>query len=503
VTSRAASPLAPEVTPARAGDEARLREALTVGGILRHERALDRIGKRFNNNRASGTKGFDASVDYVANLLENAGYDVQKQTFTYQVYTELAAPELERVKPRPRTFTAGTEFLTLDYSGSGNVSGRVVPTKDVLIPPPAAPGSTSGCEPADFLPAPGPGSIALIQRGTCTFFDKVTNAKAAGYAAVIVFNEGQAGRTDLFGGTLGAPVSIPAVSTSFAIGKELVEQARAGQVTARVETSTRTVPKKSNNLLANTTGGRADRIVLVGAHLDSVDEGPGINDNSSGVSTILEIALQLKRLNIKTRNRIRFAFWGAEESGLIGSTNYVARLSEADAAKIDLNLNFDMLGSPNFVRFVYDGDGSATGTAGPAGSDEIEEVFLDYFASRGLKTDPTAFDGRSDYGPFIAVGIPAGGLFSGAEGIKTAAQAKVYGGQAGKPYDACYHQACDTIENLSTKALDQLGDAVAHSVITFADRTAPIGPEAEADARVASVSSRMGNFLYRGSKLQR
>ena len=127
-----------------------------------------------------------------------------------------------------------------------------------------------------------------------------------------------------------------------------------------------------------------------------------------------------------------------------------------------------MLGSPNFVRFVYDGDGSDTPAAGPPGSAQIEQMFNQYFAGQGLETDPTAFDGRSDYGPFIAEGIPAGGLFSGAEGIKTPAQAAVYGGTAGDPYDPCYHQACDTITNLNTRALFELGDAVAHSVMTLA-----------------------------------
>ena len=200
---------------------------------------------------------------------------------------------------------------------------------------------------------------------------------------------------------------------------------------------------------------------MVGAHLDSVIDGPGINDNGSGTATILEIAVQMSKLNIKPRQKVRFAFWGAEESGLLGSTHYVDTLRDDELGKIYANLNFDMLGSPNYVRFVYDGDGSSeTGDAGPPGSAQIEAIFNNYFASKGLATEPTAFDGRSDYGPFIAVGIPAGGLFSGAEGIKTAEEAAIFGGTAGEPYDSCYHQACDTTNNLSTKALAELGDAV-------------------------------------------
>ncbi|HEX5912536.1 MAG TPA: M28 family peptidase, partial [Rubrobacter sp.] len=143
--------------------------------------------------------------------------------------------------------------------------------------------------------------------------------------------------------------------------------------------------------------------------------------------------------------------------------------------------NFDMVGSPNYVRFVYDGDGSATpddpDDAGPAGSAEIERVFKRYFAAKGLPTDPTAFDGRSDYGPFIAVGIPAGGLFTGAEGEKTARQEDIYGGTSGEPYDPCYHEACDDITNLSIKALDQMSDGVAYATLTYAeDEEVFVGP---------------------------
>jgi Zn-dependent M28 family amino/carboxypeptidase len=208
-------------------------------------------------------------------------------------------------------------------------------------------------------------------------------------------------------------------------------------------------------------------VVVVGAHLDSVPAGPGINDNGSGSSTILEIAEEMAELGIRNRQKLRFAFWGAEEPGLLGSEFYVDSLPDAELGTIYAYLNFDMVGSPSYVRFVDDGDGSATEPVGPPGSAQIEAIFNQYFAGQGLASDPTAFDGRSDDGPFIAVGIPAGGLFTGAEGIKTPEQA-VYGGTAGIAYDPCYHQACDTINNLSTKALSEMSDAAAHAVMTLA-----------------------------------
>ena len=247
------------------------------------------------------------------------------------------------------------------------------------------------------------------------------------------------------------------------------------------------------NVLADTPSGRADRTVLVGAHLDSVAEGPGINDNGSGSASILETALQMAELGIAPTNRVRFAFWGGEEDGLIGSDYYVSQLNARALKQHAVNLNFDMVGSPNFVRFVYDGDGSAFGATGPNGSARVEQVFLDYFASQGLATEPTEFDGRSDYFAFINNGIPAGGLFTGAEGIKSAEEAAIYGGEAGVAYDECYHQACDDIDNLSDEALDQMSDAIAHSTLTFAMTTSAINGTAKGGSGSTIEFAEKGN----------
>jgi Zn-dependent M28 family amino/carboxypeptidase len=314
----------------------------------------------------------------------------------------------------------------------------------------------------------------LIQRGACTFEEKVANARAAGYQAVIIFNEGQEGRSELPRGTLRNPQNTPAVGISFADGRTLYQATQTGAVTVRVSTSTENDPDRETvNVIAESPQGKIKgQTIVVGAHLDSVTEGPGINDNGSGSATILEIAEQLAALKHidKLQRQVHFAFWGAEELGLLGSEYYVNNLTDAQRAEIYANLNFDMVGSPNYVRFVYDGngDGSADADAGPPGSDAIEEIFTKYFADQGLAAEPIPFDGRSDHGPFIAAGIPAGGLFSGAGGIKTAQQAAVYGGTAGVAYDECYHQACDTINNLNSRALSELGDAAAHATLTLA-----------------------------------
>ena len=276
-------------------------------------------------------------------------------------------------------------------------------------------------------------------------------------------------------------------------------------------------------MIADTTTGRADRTVVVGAHLDSVTEGPGINDNGSGSATILEVAEEMSELGIQPRNRVRFAFWGAEESGLIGSEYYVSHLTKRELKDIAVNLNFDMVGSPNYVRFVYDGDASDTDSLGSTGSGVVEDVFVDYFASQGLASKPTAFDGRSDYDAFISVGIPAGGLFTGAEDMKTAEEAETYGGAADVAYDPCYHQACDSftpladgadpaayaaieagyppgtlVGNLNTQALDEMSDATAHGTLTFAQTTSAVTGTGKGSGTPTSSAAK-----YHGSLLQR
>jgi Zn-dependent M28 family amino/carboxypeptidase len=483
-----------------ATDSSALRAAVTTQGIMQHEQKFQTIADQTGGTRAAGTPGYTASVNYVANKLRAAGYNVALQNFTFDKFEQRTPSVFQRVSPSPETYTEGVEddFLTMTYSGNGDVTAPLAAAGGIVIPSPG--GSTSGCTSADFANFPS-GSIALIQRGTCTFREKAENAQAAGAVGVIIFNEGNNDPSDdRFGpinGTLDPPQDdIPVIGTSFAVGQELLQLLRQGTVRVHLKVDARVIPTPGTNVIADTKTGRADRTVVVGAHLDSVPEGPGINDNGSGSATILEIAEEMSELGIQPRNKVRFAFWGAEEWGLIGSDYYVNSLTKRQLKDIAVNLNFDMVGSPNYVRFVYDGDASDTDDAGPTGSGVVEDVFNDYFASRRLATEPTAFDGRSDYGPFIEVGIPAGGLFTGAEDIKTDAEARIYGGVAGLAHDPCYHQACDTLKdalqsaevdrveqaygdavivgNVNTRALDEMSDAAAHATLAFAQTTSAV-----------------------------
>lgn len=438
-------------------DTSGLRNAVTVEGVRAHQAAFQAIADANGGTRSASTDGYSQSVDYVVAQLEAAGYEVSTPEFDY-LFFGLNDSAFEQVSPDAAVYVSQTDYDVMTFSGSGDAVG-VAEGVDLSLDDPSA--STSGCEATDFDGFTA-GNIALIQRGACTFFLKAANAEAAGAIAVVVFNQGTEDRQDLNFGTLGdAGVNIPTITSSFTLGSTLEGTTLRVFVDAVVETRT------DRNVIAETAQGRDDKVIVVGAHLDSVPAGPGIQDNGSGSAAILEIAIQMANLGVQPTNKVRFAWWGAEELGLLGSQAYVDGLSEDEIANISMNLNFDMIGSPNFVRFVYDGDGSDTGTAGPKGSPQIEQVFNAYFASQGLAAEATAFSGRSDYGPFIAVGIPAGGLFTGAEGIKTEEQAAIYGGVAGEQYDPCYHLACDTFDNISLEALDQNADAAAHAIMLF------------------------------------
>ncbi|MFF9170185.1 MULTISPECIES: M28 family metallopeptidase [unclassified Streptomyces] len=210
------------------------------------------------------------------------------------------------------------------------------------------------------------------------------------------------------------------------------------------------------NLIADWPGGDTGHVVMTGAHLDSVTAGPGINDNGSGSAAILETALAVARAGHHPAKHLRFAWWGAEELGMVGSRYYVGRLTSTERSRISAYLNFDMIGSPNPGYFVYDDD--------PA----LEKTFKDYYAGLGIATEPeTEGDGRSDHAPFKNAGVPVGGLFSGADYVKTAAQAAKWGGSAGQAFDRCYHSSCDTTANLNDTALDRNSDAIAYAVWTL------------------------------------
>jgi Zn-dependent M28 family amino/carboxypeptidase len=422
---------------------------VTGDGAFGHLEELQRIADANGGNRALGTPGYDGSVDYVARTLRDAGYTVETPEFSarsFSVQDVRLTVDGTAISATALSFSPGTP--------AGGVTGPLA-----VIPQDA----TSGCEAEDFTGIPA-GAVVLVRRGTCPFGQKSTTAAGARAAAVLVANNADG---PLDQATLGDVTgALPTAGLSKADGDALAGRAGAP---VNLVLATTVEERRSRNVIAQTTTGNPDNVVMAGAHLDSVPAGPGINDNGSGTASLLETAVRLGGAPAVT-NAVRFGFWGAEEEGLIGSTRYVGELSEADREKIALYLNLDMVGSPNAAYLAYDGDNSDNVGAGPGpeGSATVERVLLEQLATTGVTGEGTDFDGRSDYGPFIAAGIPAGGLFTGAEEIMTPEQAQRWGGTAGQPYDRCYHQACDRIDGIDRTALDRNTDAVAGTIARFA-----------------------------------
>ena len=471
----------------------KLLECLAADGILDHLEAFQDIADDnddpfYPGTRAAGTEGYANSVEYVAGLLEDAGWEVDLDpveiTFTLP-------STLRQLTP----ITAEYETGAFTGSGSGTVEGPVIPV-DINLTGDRA--SSSGCEASDFagLDFSGPNDIALVQRGTCNFGDKALNAENAGAEAVIIFNQGNApdreglivaNASTLTDGT-SITHGIPVVGASFADGVALAQPGS----TAFVE-----VPpiqtRIDHNVIAELPGSDDDNVVMAGAHLDSVIQGPGINDNGSGSGALLELALLLA--NSDPVNTLRFAWWAAEEQGLVGSEDYVAGLSQPELDRIAAYLNFDMIASPNFIYQVYDADESSfeAPVPVPPGSEAIEDLFEIYFTWQGIPYEDSEFSGRSDYQAFILNGIPSSGLFTGAEVPKTEEQEGIWDGVAGAQYDPCYHLACDNlydddpdrdaavyaelndeydlVGNVNLDALGTNADAIAFAVLTLAYST--------------------------------
>ena len=446
---------------------AKLREEVSVAKITHHLEAFQEIADENDGTRASGTPGYEASGRYVEKRLKKAGYQTERQYFPF-TYTEILAENVQVNSPNPRT--VDNHVMTASPS---TPEGGV--TADLVSPP-----TITGCPATDTTPAgwgtvDATGKIALVQRGGCTFLAKSQAAAAAGAEAVIVFNNADGE----LNGTLGNDPTgaIPSTGITQADGQALVAEMAEGTVNLTVDLRTLVEQRVSFNVIAETKRGDADDVIMLGSHLDSVVGGAGINDNASGSSTILAVAEAMASPKYELDGKVRFAWWGAEETGLVGSTYYVNELKKTEGALQDIAtyLNFDMLGSPNFQIGVYDADNSNNagnpnpdGVTIPPGSIETEAVFTDYFDSVDQPWNDTAFSGRSDYQAFINNGVPAGGLFSGGDGTKTPAQAEMYGGTAGIHYDPNYHTPADDITNVSKESLDIMSDAVAHTAITLA-----------------------------------
>ncbi|KAL5342241.1 hypothetical protein BJX70DRAFT_338969 [Aspergillus crustosus] len=430
----------PPVTP-----EA-LQEAIRLEDLLKGSQQLEDFAYAYpERNRVFGGQAHKDTVDWLYRELKSTGYyDVYKQEQVHLWSTSTS------------TFTAGDQDIegtAMTYSPSVDASGEL----SIL--------STLGCNPEEFTDVED--KIVLVQRGNCTFAEKSVYAARAGAAAAIAYNNvpgSLAGTLGAAQSELGAYAAILGISLED--GEALIASAEEGPLTVELVINARSENRTTHNVIAQTKGGDPKNVISLGGHTDSVDAGPGINDDGSGIISNLVIAKALTKFS--TKHAVRFFFWTAEEFGLLGSDYYVNSLSLEEQEKIRLYLNFDMIASPNYAILLYDGDGSAYNLTGPAGSGAIEKLFEDYFTSKGVPTIETEFDGRSDYEAFILNGIPAGGVFTGAEDLKTEEEAALFGGEAGVSFDANYHRVGDDFTNLNHEAYLLNSKASAFAVATYA-----------------------------------
>jgi hypothetical protein len=493
-----AAPTASAITSAqcdaRVNDTpSKLVECIQTADLWDHMKAFQEIadqnpGPDGHASRNSGEPGYKASADYVASKMEQAGYDVTLQKYKFLYYAFTGIPSFSEVSPTPRTY-----MLNVDWGpgqSTGTADALIQPAGGIVIPPTDTPSSTSGCTAADF-DSSMQDRIALIQRGGCNFGVKVQNAQAAGAKGVIIFNEGNPGRTDLLVGSLVDAAGNPIVPTiqvafiNFADGVNLLDQFQHGTPPEmNISIAAIVDPNRDDwNVIAESKGGDKNHVVVVDAHLDAI-YGAGMLDNASGSATILDVAEKMK--NVEPRNKLRFIWFGGEELGLLGSAFYVNNLSSSELSHIGYDLDADVTATPNYTIGVLD----------PAGPDLFSGVSTNTFPNRVYKASTVARDqaiayfdsiGKNhelfspqgtDAFSFNAVGIPASGLLTGQDCCKPQGEVDLFGGSLGNyegnipSFDGgCVDNPflwCDNLSNNDPNVLTFMSKAFANTVVQMA-----------------------------------
>jgi hypothetical protein len=487
----------PAECDARVNDTpSKLVECIQTADLMAHLQAFQDIadanpGPDGMPSRNSGEPGYKASVDYVANLLSEAGYDVTIQTYTFDYFAYAGVPSLSEVSPKAHVYVLGTEWNPGKSMGSTNPAGAPLqPAGGIIIPPTATSSSTSGCTSADFTGFTG-GHVALVQRGGCNFGVKILNAEAAGASGVIIFNEGNPGRTGILSGSIvdasGNPFipTVPVAFTTFAVGLDLFDQFNAGSAPSMSMSVLGIVRPNAvdYNVIAESRGGDKNHVLVVDAHLDAIF-GAGMLDNASGSAAILDIALKMK--NVDPLNKLRFIWFGGEELGLLGSKFYVNNLTSAEASHIGYDLDADVFGTPNYIIGILD----------PAGVDFFSRTVpatfpnrvykaslvsrdqsVDFFSAAGFNHEFLSPNGTDAFS-FNQIGIPASGLLTGQDCCKSQEEVDLFGGQLGNyegnlgTFDGgCVDQPfkwCDNIHNVDPAIFTLMSKAFANTVVQMA-----------------------------------
>jgi Zn-dependent M28 family amino/carboxypeptidase len=425
---------------------------VTSDGMYTHLRKLQEIADANRGSRAEGTAGYDASVDYVVQVLKDKGFDVQTPAFERLDRTEGGNPTLT-VAGRGYHVDQASLLIATPPGGLNAITLR--------------PQKAPGCTAADYATVSVRGAIAVVDDTGCSVADKQNAAVAKGAVGLLVVSAP---------GTSGSPAGLftPGYYQQLTVPVGVVDNdadaaLRRTNAPVRLVLDSKPVMVKSRNVVAQTKTGDRKNVVLAGAHLDSSARSPGINDNGSGVAALLEAASAMGA-EPRITNAVRFAFWGSESEG---STKYVRELA-GDLDDVAMYLSVNMIGSPNAGYFTYDGDQSGQPNpdippqAVPAGSAGVERTLAGYLNLAGVRPADMPLSGAGDYGPFLATGIPVGGLTAGSSQRKTEVQARLWGGRAGVAFDPNYRTGRDTVDNVDRQALSVMGQAVTFAVGTYA-----------------------------------
>jgi len=432
---------------------AQLEDMMTLDEQVRVLEGLQKVGEQFStviavNGSRDRADGYDASADFIMEYIKSLSPSLNPVQEFYDdlMWRNTAPPTLSS---EGQALKFGTDFRIMTFSGNGLVEG----TASGLS------GNANGCSPQDWAGFPA-GRPAIVARGSCTFCLKAYNAKQAGASAFLLhYLQGQSLGAPRLNCNWGTP-DFPALSTTYEVGQSLL-----ASTAVRAESFGENLYRQSSNVILDFPGGDPDFVVLLGAHLDSVPDTPGINDNGSGCALILEILRNVARkyLDGGLTNGIRFGFFGSEEWGLIGSRKYVAKLTPEEKLRIAGMLNFDMMASQNGGFFINKGSMDPTT---PTASGHIQRLFEKAFDSMNVPWEWSGLGG-SDYASFLEVGIPAGGILTGASSAKSAAMAAKFGGVAGAPYAPCYHKPCDVWADFDRQRLFTMSKATAQVTETM------------------------------------
>lgn len=443
----------PEPTPPSPQEVA---DKVGADGMYTHLHKLQEIADTHGGNRADGTPGYQATVDYIVQFLRDKGFDVETPEFELLDRSQGGRPSM-RVSGREYPVDQASLLITTPQGGLNAVTLR--------------PARAAGCRAADYDGTSVRGAIAVVDDTGCSVVAKQNAAVSEGAVGLLVVSSpGSSGSpaglfTPGYYQDLTVPVGV--------IGRDADAALRRTSAPVRLTLDRKPVMKKTRNIVAQTKTGDARNVVLAGAHIDSSAASPGVNDDGTGIAALLETAGALGS-QPRVANAVRFVFWASEENGLAGPTKYVQGLSPDEVRDIALYLGFDMLGSPNAGYFTYDGDQSAqpnpeiSAQSVPTGSAGIERTLAGYLNTAGVRPADMPLSQFTDYYPFLEAGVPIGGLTAGSSQRKTEIQARLWGGRPGVPFDPNYRTKRDTVENVNRDALSVMGPAVAYAVATYA-----------------------------------